>query len=57
MKNNKPCWEPCEHCEEYICNIHNDHVHDCECQPLDWWEERNMYPYETTVEKYLQITK
>lgn len=57
MKTQKPCWEPCEHCEEYICNIHNDHVHDCECQPLDWWEERGMYPYETTVEEYLKINK
>ena len=49
-----PCWEPCELCDEYICNIHGgEHVHNCECEDLEWWAERDMYPYETTVLQYL----
>ena len=49
---NTPCWTVCEMCEDYICNIHDDHAADCPCEGVEWWEERGMWPYETSVAEY-----
>lgn len=49
-----PCWEPCEMCEEYLCNLHGEHAADCSCPGVDWWAERELWPYESTVDEYLR---
>lgn len=37
-------WVPCDCCENYICNIHKMHAHDCPCPSIeDEWE---VSPYE-----------
>lgn len=42
----RPIWEPCHDCEEYVCNIHNEHAADCPCPGIDDW---NVDPYTTPV--------
>jgi hypothetical protein len=34
MNNDKPCWTPCDICDDYICNIHEMHAYDCLCEPV-----------------------
>ena len=38
-------WTPCACCDNYICNIHGMHAHDCPCPPVDEWEARGESPY------------
>ena len=57
MNNDQPCWTPCDMCEDYICNIHEMHAHDCVCKPIEWWYDRDMAPYTTTVQEYFDKTK
>lgn len=42
----KAAWEPCQYCDEFICNIHGIHVADCECPPIEEWVENEVFPYE-----------
>lgn len=37
-------WMPCPCCEEWICTIHGEHAHDCECPGIEEWE---ILPYES----------
>ena len=53
----EPCWRRCSLCEDFICNIHQEHAYDCECESVEWWAEHDMYPYETTVREYLKKMK
>lgn len=48
----KPCWQRCDLCEDFVCNVHpGEHVYDCSCPGVEWWGDRGMSPYETTVEE------
>jgi hypothetical protein len=38
-----PPWMPCPCCDEWICTIHELHVQDCDCPPLDDWIPRDPY--------------
>jgi len=41
-----PAWEPCECCDDYVCNIHiGHHVHDCSCPGINEWVEHGVFPY------------
>ncbi len=40
-----PAWMPCTCCDEWICTIHAEHVHDCDCPPIESWIEVNSDPY------------
>ena len=31
-------WTECACCEDYWCNVHNEHAYDCDCPPLEEWE-------------------
>lgn len=31
-------WSPCPNCENYWCEIHKMHAHDCPCPPVEEWE-------------------
>jgi len=34
-------------CDDYVCNVHgNQHVHDCDCPPLEDWLDVNLSPYD-----------
>lgn len=39
-----PAWMPCLCCEEWLCTIHGEHVHGCECPPIDEWENDPYSP-------------
>ena len=39
----QPAWTPCPHCENYLCNLHEMHAHDCPCPSIEEWETD---PYE-----------
>ncbi len=30
-------WSPCPSCEDYWCEIHKMHAHDCPCPPVEEW--------------------
>ena len=32
-----PCWVPCGECENYWCERHGAHAHDCECPGIEEW--------------------
>ena len=31
-------WARCQCCDDFWCNIHQMHAHDCECPPIDEWD-------------------
>lgn len=39
-------WEECEHCDEYVCNYHKEHAHDCSCPGIGVWAGADLWPYE-----------
>jgi hypothetical protein len=44
-----PPWTPCPDCDEYWCNIHQEHAADCDCPPLDEWETDPYSPPSANV--------
>lgn len=36
-KRTRAAWEPCECCDEFVCNIHGMHAFECECPAIDEW--------------------
>jgi len=50
MLTRKPVWEECPDCGEYWCNLHQEHVHECMCPPVDdWLEEFDELPYDLYI--------
>jgi hypothetical protein len=31
-------WVPCRCCDNFWCTVHQRHVHDCPCPPIEEWE-------------------
>ena len=52
-----PAWRPCECCDEYMCDIHGEHVHDCDCPGIDEWAEHDVWPYGPAVLRYITPTE
>lgn len=52
------CWEKCDMCGDFICNIHGgtQHVADCPCPPIDDWPS-TIYPYDATVGELKEAMK
>ena len=47
-----PAWIPCPCCDNFLCTIHDTHVHDCDCPPIEEWQEdpykpKTMWPTPT----------
>jgi len=40
-----PAWIPCRCCENYICTLHGEHAHDCECPPIEEWDSDPYAPW------------
>jgi len=58
-RKDKMCWEKCEMCDDFICNIHSTdekvlHAHDCACTVID---EMAVFPYDATVAEYHEAMK
>ena len=32
-----PAWVPCTDCDEFWCNVHEQHAFDCPCPPIEDW--------------------
>ena len=32
-------WTPCPHCEDYWCNVHEQHAWECPCPSIEELEE------------------
>ena len=30
-------WVPCPLCDEWLCTLHQQHVSDCPCPPVEEW--------------------
>lgn len=35
----------CPDCENFLCNIHGSHAHDCDCPELEVWDLAGIDPY------------
>ena len=40
-----PAWMPCQCCDDFLCTIHGEHVHECPCPPIDTWARKKIDPY------------
>ena len=40
----EPAWSSCPDCDDYRCNIHGTHAHDCPCPPADEWADSPYLP-------------
>lgn len=43
-------WTRCANCDDFHCTIHNEHVADCACPPIDMWLDYGLDPYESVPE-------
>jgi DNA (cytosine-5)-methyltransferase 1 len=41
-------WEQCSCCDEWWCNLHDQHAYDCECPSVEDWD---MDPYSSTCKE------
>ena len=39
-----PAWILCPCCDAYLCTIHDMHVHDCTCPPIEEWHQSPYLP-------------
>ncbi len=46
-----PAWDVCDSCEDLVCSLHNEHVADCPCPPLEVWVDQGLDPYAPCVLK------
>ena len=45
-----PAWVFCEMCEDFMCNIHHEHVADCPCPEIEVWAAQDLDPYSPCVD-------
>ncbi len=41
----RPMWIACEDCDGFLCVIHGQHVHECECPDVDELATLGVDPY------------
>lgn len=39
-------WVTCPNCDDLFCSLHDEHLGDCRCPPLEEWEAVGLCPYE-----------
>jgi hypothetical protein len=44
MSDDLPAWEPCQDCEDWWCNIHGTHTHECACPETVEWDTDPYLP-------------
>jgi hypothetical protein len=40
-----PIWYYCSQCEDFLCSLHDKHVYECPCPPIEEWD---VDPYSCT---------
>lgn len=48
----RPRWMKCPCCDDYWCQIHNQHAYDCECLPVDDLAAQGVDPFNFYYSKY-----
>lgn len=48
-----PAWVKCDCCEDYICQAHGEHAHDCTCSSIEQWADADASPYEPCLLRYI----
>jgi site-specific DNA-cytosine methylase len=48
-----PAWVKCDCCEDYICQPHGVHAHECTCPSIDEWVAKDASPYEPCLLRYI----
>lgn len=48
-----PAWQPCDSCDDHVCNIHGVHAHECECPGIDVWAEHDLSPYDPCILRFV----
>lgn len=43
-------WTECEACEDYICNLHDQHAFDCPCPAVEDFIGLGIDPYSTPTD-------
>ena len=46
-------WIKCECCEDYVCQVHGRHAHECSCGAIEEWSELDASPYEPCLLRYI----
>ena len=52
-----PAWVKCDCCEDYICQAHGCHAHECSCAAIEEWAEADASPYEPCLLRYITPTE
>jgi len=39
----EPVWVLCEACEDWYCTLHDLHVWECDCLPVEEWRYHPIY--------------
>ena len=46
----EPVWAKCPDCDEYWCNLHQEHAHECICPPIEvWLDDLCDLPYDIKI--------
>jgi hypothetical protein len=56
MKGDQTPWVLCQ-CDDYWCQVHQQHTSECPCPGIDWWAERDLDPYDDVTEEVFQELK
>ena len=52
-----PAWTPCGDCDDYQCNPHGKHAHECHCPAIDDFCGSNLNPYDNCCLRYVTPTE
>jgi len=44
-----PAWSKCKCCDDFLCNIHGVHAHECECPDIEEWDRIGIDPYSPCI--------
>ena len=48
-----PAWVRCDCCEDYICQAHGCHAHECSCGGIEEWADADSSPYDPCLLRYI----
>lgn len=48
-----PAWVKCDCCEDFICQPHGTHAHECSCGSIERWADADASPYDPCLLRYI----
>jgi DNA (cytosine-5)-methyltransferase 1 len=52
-----PAWVKCECCDDYVCQVHGCHAHECSCGAIEEWADADASPYDPCLLRYITPTE